>query len=93
MSVPLACLIEHLGCVCLVKAAFPKEAIKLKNKRDVETMLIDLQQRTKISNSILFYNRCDLYDLTKTYGSYGDLPRIYVDNLEEYLPEFNLHKK
>lgn len=56
-------------------------------------MLNELQQKTKVSNSILFYNHCDLYDLTKIYGSFGDLPRIYVDNLDEYLPEFNLRKK
>lgn len=67
----MACIIEHLGSVGLVKAKLPKEAIKFKNKRDVEQMISELQHRTKISNTVLFNNKSSFFDLTKFYGSYG----------------------
>ena len=68
---PLACIIEHLGSVVLVKAKLPKEAIKLKNKREAEQVISELQHRTKISNTVLFNNKSSFFDLTKLYGSYG----------------------
>jgi hypothetical protein len=62
--VPLACLIEHLGLVCLVKAAFPSAVPTLKNKCSIEAEIVTLQERTRISNSILFINECEFRDLT-----------------------------
>ena len=42
---------------------------------------------------VLFNNKSSFYDLTKIYGSYGEASRIYVDDLDEYMPQFNLKQK
>lgn len=65
----------------------------LRNKREVEPVISNLQTKTRIANNTFNRGQCNFYDLTKQYGSYGEQSRIYVDNLDLYLPEVNLNKK
>ena len=43
-----------------------------------------------MSSSIMLNGSCSFYDTSEYYGSVGKYPRIYVDNLVEYMPELNL---
>jgi hypothetical protein len=69
ISVPLTCLIEYLGHVCLVKAILPQNAPLLLNKKEIEMEICLLEERTKISNSILLNGECEFRDLTPIYGA------------------------
>ena len=49
-------------------------------------MLKSLEERTKILNATLTKGNCKIYDLSDFYGTNGDLPLLYFDHLNEYLP-------
>lgn len=86
----MSCLVQYNGIVALVKASFPKSAEIVQNKQSLHNIVGDLQKYTKINNNIIYNSECYLLDLSGSYGTINGIPRIYVDQLLEYLPELSI---
>ena len=88
LGVPLTCIVEYHGLVAQVKAKIPPNAKEIKNVKDIDYVLQPLENVCKILLQTFYSsrNKCQFYDLSEEYGSNGELPLIYVDNLFEYLP-------
>ena len=56
VGVPLSCMIEYMGTVCLVKAELPSSGQRVRNMRDIGHILKGVERFTKISSSILEKN-------------------------------------